>query len=172
MKKLFFALFFSITFFAQQSLNAQIKEDVSSVDNVIKAVYESISSEEGKEGDWERFRSLFTPDAQLFMLSSDAEKGAGYVEMSLADFIALSGSFSAKSGFYEYEIFRETQKFGQIAHVFSTYGCKEKQSDKEPFLRGINSFQLVNDGNRWWIVNVTWQNEKEGFEIPEKYLSN
>jgi hypothetical protein len=39
-----------------------------------------------------------------------------------------------------------------------------------PFARGINSIQLMNDGKRWWIINIYWMQESEENPIPEKYL--
>jgi hypothetical protein len=37
-------------------------------------------------------------------------------------------------------------------------------------MRGINSFQLFNDGKRWWILSVYWQHESAEHAIPQKYL--
>ena len=62
-------------------------------------------------------------------------------------------------------------RWGDIAHVWSTYESRHAKSDK-PFERGINSFQLFNDGKRWWVLNIAWQNEDPEHPIPEKYLSN
>jgi hypothetical protein len=42
--------------------------------------------------------------------------------------------------------------------------------DEEPFARGINSFQLMNDGSRWWVVSIYWQGEGASNPIPTKYL--
>ena len=42
--------------------------------------------------------------------------------------------------------------------------------DTEPFQRGINSFQLMNDGERWWVVSVFWQAESQAFPIPSEYI--
>lgn len=39
--------------------------DVASIDAITAAVYESISGPAGQPGDWERFRSLFIPEARL-----------------------------------------------------------------------------------------------------------
>ena len=57
-----------------------------------------------------------------------------------------------------------------IAHAFSTYESRYMASDPEPFARGINSFQLLHDGTRWWVVSIFWQQESEEHPIPEKYL--
>lgn len=37
-------------------------------------------------------------------------------------------------------------------------------------MRGINSFQLMNDGKRWWVVTIFWEAETPENPIPEKYL--
>ena len=57
-----------------------------------------------------------------------------------------------------------------MAHVFSTYEAYKSASDQKPFMRGINSIQLIFDGNRWWIVNIYWTGETKENPIPKKYL--
>src|SRR4030095_1681828 len=75
-----------------------------------------------------------------------------------------------KAGFYESEVARRTEQFGRIAHVWSTYESRRDPSDTAPFMRGINSFQLFNDGKRWWILSVYWQHESAEHAIAQKYL--
>ena len=62
------------------------------------------------------------------------------------------------------------EKFGHIAHIFSTYESRRKADDPAPFARGINSFQLMNDGKRWWIVTIFWEAEGPDNPIPAEYL--
>jgi len=90
--------------------------------------------------------------------------------LDIEGFIARVEPFFDESGFYEKEIARRTEQFGQIAHVWSTYESRHSEDDPEPFMRGINSIQLFNDGKRWWIVSIYWQQENAGAPIPEKYL--
>jgi hypothetical protein len=40
-------------------------EDVTSIDAIINAVYDVISGPAGEARDWDRFRSLFLPEARL-----------------------------------------------------------------------------------------------------------
>ena len=56
--------------------------------------------------------------------------------------------------------------------MFSTYDSRYKKDDKQPFARGINSFQLLNDGKRWWVVTIYWQGETPENQIPKQYLKN
>lgn len=72
-------------------------------------------------------------------------------------------------GFDEREIHRVTQRFGNIAHVFSTYETRAKPGG--PILgRGINSIELFWDGKRWWIASAIWDDERPGNPIPKEYL--
>ena len=38
--------------------------------------------------------------------------------------------------------------------------------EAKPFVRGISSFELFNDGRRWWIFDVTWQPETGKLALP------
>lgn len=45
-------------------------------------------------------------------------------------------------------------------------------ADTEPFARGINSCQFMNDGDPWWIVSIFWQGESPEFPIPQEYIGD
>ncbi|MNY17376.1 hypothetical protein D3C86_1506940 [compost metagenome] len=57
-----------------------------------------------------------------------------------------------------------------MAQVLSTYQSFHNADDREPFQRGINSFQLMYDGVDWKIMNITWNAESSENPIPNKYL--
>jgi hypothetical protein len=148
-------------------------DDVSSIDGIIKAAYDVISGPGGRARDWDRERALFFPGARL--IPTATVPGRNDVDLAplildVDGYIARVEPIFAKSGFYETEVARRTEQFGQIAHVWSTYESRHSREDREPFMRGINSFQLFHDGSRWWIVNIYWQHESAAHPIPEKYL--
>ena len=62
------------------------------------------------------------------------------------------------------------EQFGDIVQVWSTYESRHNPSDPTPFARGINSFQLLKDGDRYWVVNIFWDVESPTNPIPAKYL--
>jgi hypothetical protein len=143
--------------------------DVATMDSTIAALYDSISGPAGKR-DWDRFRSLFAPGARLI---ANGVRPTGEVVsrvMTVDDYAERNGPFFEKNGFFEREISRRIEKFGNIAHVFSTYDSRHAKDDAKPFARGINSIQLMNDGKRWWIVTVFWQGEDEKNPLPAEYL--
>jgi hypothetical protein len=146
--------------------------DVASMDAIIKSVYDVISGDAGVKRNWNRFRSLFHPKAQMIPTQKTRDGRIVAVAISPEDYITRSGPFLEKEGFHEREIARRVETFGNIAHVFTTYEAKHKLSDEKPFLRGINSIQLLNDGKRWWVLNIAWSQETPESPLPEKYLKS
>ena len=145
--------------------------DVESIDAIIAASYDVISGPVGKKRDWNRDRSLFYPGARLIPTAKPgANDGLAPQILDLEGFIARVEPYFAEHGFFETEIARRTEQFGHIAHVWSTYESRHSADDSKPFMRGINSVQLFYDGNRWWIVNIFWQQESARDPIPEEYL--
>lgn len=147
--------------------------DVSSIDAIMKAVYDVISGDAGQRRNWERFRTLFHKDARLIPSGKNQQTGiVGARALSPDDYVKRAEGNFAKEEFYEREKARRIETFGNIAHVFSTYEAFHKADDKTPFMRGINSFQLLNDGKRWWVMTIFWQAETPENPIPKKYLKN
>ncbi len=142
--------------------------DVASVESIVAALYDTISGPPGQPRDWNRLRSLFLPEARMMPVG---QRPSGEVRMRILgvnDYIAGSGALLEKDGFHEREIARREERFGHIAHVFSTY---EARTEREPIhLRGINTLQLMHDGKRWWIVSLMWQPETPANPLPKDYL--
>ena len=144
--------------------------DVGSIDAILIAVYDVISGPAGKKRDWDRMRSLFIPGARLIPTGPRPGGVYGSRVLTVEDYVTRGSALFEKEGFFEKEIARKTESFGQIAHVFSTYEARHSPDDAKPFIRGINSIQLMNDGKRWWIVTIFWDSERAGLVIPDKYL--
>lgn len=161
----------AVTNILSQSTSDNYAQKVTSLDSTIETLYGVISGEKGEARDWDLFKYLFHPKAQLIF--SERDKSGKYVltYLSPQQYIERSGKWLVENGFYELEIGRQTDTFGSITQVFSTYESYRSKADKEPFMRGINSIQLQNDGDRWQIVNIYWTSEKETLPIPDKYLN-
>jgi len=146
-------------------------KDVGSLDAIVAALYDVISGPAGKQRNWDRFRSLFAPGARLIPTGLTPEQKARMRVITPEEYAAQAGPRLESSGFYEREIGRTTESFGNITHIFSTYESKHAASDAQPFARGINSIQLFNDGSRWFVVTILWDSERPGNPIPAKYLA-
>lgn len=144
--------------------------DVATPEAIVTALYDVISGDAGVVRDWDRFRSLFHPTARLAPSGVNRE-GVGVVRsLTPEDYITRSGAMLVEQGFHEREIARREERFGHIAHVWSTYDSVHALSDAAPFMRGINSIQLFNDGSRWWVLSIYWQAETPESPIPAEYL--
>jgi reactive intermediate/imine deaminase len=178
LKKLFFFQAITICLFLQ-AIMAQSTEttpkpanpaDVSSVDAIIKAVYDVISGDAGQKRDWDRFQTLFYKEGRLIPTNKNAEtKLFGANPLTPEGYIKRVEPVFAQNGFYEKEIARKMDTYGNIVQAFSTYEARRQKTDEKPFLRGINSFQLLFDGNRWWVLTIFWQAETPDNPIPDKY---
>jgi hypothetical protein len=142
--------------------------DVASIDAIIQAAYDVISGPVGTR-DWDRFYSLFAPDARLIPTRHDST-GTHIHTLTPREFAESAQAYFAKNGFYERGIGQQVDNYGAIAQVFSAYASRHTADDPKPFARGINSFQLFNDGKRWYIVTIYWDDEHSGETIPDRYL--
>jgi len=145
--------------------------DVKSMNGIIGAHYEVISGDAGVERDWNRFRSLFYPGARMIPSGKNMKTGkVGARIGSPEDYIAANGAFLVKEGFHETELGRHVDSYGTITQVFSAFEARNKTSDAKPFLRGINSIQLLNDGTRWWLLTVAWAPETADNPLPASLI--
>ena len=149
---------------------ADYSNDVSSLDNIIEALYEVISGDKGVKRDWARFEHLFTEDARLIPTRKDTAGVTGYRILKPQEYSENSGPYLEENGFFEIEITRTTETYGSMVHIWSTYESFRSSKDTEPIARGINSIQLLNDGERWWVMQIYWLGETDDNPLPAKYL--
>lgn len=151
--------------------------DGASVDSILAALYGSVSHDSAGEPNWERMRSIFlqvgmlippkNPKSDMFtVLDVDG------FEQRVKEGMAAAKAKGDPTAFFEKEVARRTDCFGHVCQVFSTYESRRAPSDEKPFIRGINSIQLVNDGHRWWVASVAWDTERADNAIPSQYLPN
>jgi hypothetical protein len=144
-------------------------EDVGTIDGIMKAFYDVISGPAGQPRQWSRDRTLYIPDIRFVAMSEDKSGRPRAQIVSHQQFVDSSDSVLVKEGFYESEIHRVTERFGNIAHVFSTYESRNK-ADGPVIARGINSAELFYDGRRWWIASNIWDDERPDNPLPAEYL--
>jgi hypothetical protein len=159
---------------AAPAAQAPAPPEAASVDAIIQALYAGVSHPPNQEPDWSRLRTIFLPSGRLI---PPQRPGGEYAFLSAEDFIARVSKGIAtrreqgkEMGFSEREIGRKTDCYGNMCQLFSTYESRYTAADPKPFARGINAIQLVRDGNRWWIVNVMWDQETPEKPIPAAYL--
>lgn len=164
----FFIMSFLITNF---SYGQNYEKDVQSIESIMTALTDVISGSADDERDWQRFSYLFAEDAKLIPTQKTATGEVVYNYWTPAEYIEMYKKNRGGTAFYEQELFRITESFGNIAHCFSTYAVRTKENG-EIERRGINSIQLLKAKDRWYIMNVFWSNEQQNEVLPDKYLSN
>jgi hypothetical protein len=153
-----------------QATIAARPSDVASADAIITALYDANTIMVDQKRDADRFRSLFVPGARLMPTIRPPNGGTGVIRIqTVDDYVRQASSGPPRHGFSEREIARTSEAFGNIMQAFSTYETHRDSVDARP-IRGINSIQLFNDGSRWWVVGVMWDNERPDKPIPAAYL--
>lgn len=132
--------------------------DAASPETLVQALYGIVSGPAESAHDWDRLQRLHAPGALITPTQHRDARAFAAAPQSLPQFIGLNQRLFAHRGFYEREIFQSVQRFGHIAHVWSGYETREAP-DGPVMARGINSFQLMNDGQRWCVLSATWDSE-------------
>ena len=144
-------------------------DDVRSADRILAALYATLSGSAGQHRDWNRLRSLFVPGGRIVAVGHGPDSAVQTQSFSVDEYIARAAPVLEKEGLWEGEIARHIEAYEHMAQVLSIYEARHNSGEK-PFQRGINSIQLMNDGNRWWVVSVFWEPETPGHPLPKKYL--
>lgn len=141
--------------------------DVSTLDGIIKAFYATITGGKGVPRQWSRDRTLYIPDVRF--VGMDEQQGKIRVGiLNHQQYVGATNESFVTGGFTEREINRVVRRFGNIAHVFSTYEFTNDAGTEKG--RGVNSIELFWDGTRWWISSASWDEERPGNPIPKEFL--
>jgi hypothetical protein len=138
--------------------------DAESVNSIVRALYEAVSFAPGGAPDWDRVRALFFPGARV--VPPPPPDSATKI-LDVESFIARSQLYVEQTGlsargFYEIELDRHVDSFGNIAHVLSSYESRHTAAHPTSVQRGVNSIQLLNEDGRWWVVSALWDIKKQG----------
>lgn len=133
----------------------------------VRALYDVISGPPDEPRDWEHFRALCQPDAR-FLLATRASDGSTITQsFDVESFVTEGTREFARRGLWEREIVGRTERFGRVAHVFSSYESRLDRPDAPVIARGVNSIQLVLDGRgAWRIAHLTWDRATEAQPLP------
>ncbi len=141
-------------------------QDRAGIGAAIDEMYAMISGPRGPR-DWARQANCFHPDARQIRTFLDADGRPAMTIMGLDDYARDTTPFFMTHDFYEVEIARRIDLFGNIAHAWSAYEARSALDDDAPERRGINSIQLFRDPVLGWrIMAMIWDNEREGVSLP------
>ncbi|HEY5712855.1 MAG TPA: hypothetical protein VIT38_13255 [Allosphingosinicella sp.] len=145
------------------------EQDIAAIGAAVDEMYAMISGPKGPR-DWSRQANCFHPEARQIRTWIGADGRTEYRAMGLADYARDTTPFFAENDFYEIEIRRRIDLFGNIAHVWSAYEARAALDDAEPERRGINSIQLIRDSELGWrIMAMIWDNERPGVSVSTSF---
>ncbi len=138
---------------------------LSTPEGVVECLYAAISFEPGQKPNYSLMYTLFHRDARITPPASDTgdeikilsvEEFIEHFDNRIQDIISTGGREEQVSG--------KTDLFHKVAHVFSIYRFMLVGSS-EALACGVNSFQLVHEHGRWWILSLTWDRAQPGEQI-------
>ena len=145
----------------------QQQPDFTTVEGLMSALYRAISGPPGGQ-DFALFRSACHPDLRMVRTGLDEAGRPIVLSMAAGDYEANARRLLAGMSFYEVETERRVVRFGNVAQVFSAYEARSAPEGGELIKRGMNFAHLFNDGTRWWLVHLIWDDEREGVRVPSE----
>jgi hypothetical protein len=144
--------------------------DLRSLDAVIGAMYASISGPRGGQN-WMLASRLFHPRAQLVRTGVAADRRPSAMSFSVDEYRRNATELLRDRPFFEVEIARRMLRFGNVAQVFSAYEARSAPDAPDLIKRGMNMIHLYDDGERWWIMQMIWDDERAGVELPAELFA-
>ena len=139
--------------------------EFATIDALMAALYDSISGPPGGQ-DFELSRRACHPDVRLVRTRLDEAGKPFALSFSGDEYEANARALLADIPFYEVETRRRVVRFGNVAQVFSAYEARTARGGGELIKRGMNCAHLFDDGTRWWLMHMIWDDEREGVEVP------
>ncbi len=130
----------------------QRERDLAAIDEVVSALYTTISGDSEAERDWEASRALFH---RLAIVSPDAWRDRPRSVVPIGDHQAAARVMLGDTPFHEWELERTVHLTGEVATVVSRYAAAETPGGAE-IKSGVNHFLLVRDAGRWVVLAGGW----------------
>ncbi len=127
------------------------------IESLLSRLYEVISFPEDGEPDWEGMTRVFSPHARVTRVTPE---GTDYFDLptfqAMARELLRIGAYTA---FYEHEVARRVERFGNVAHVTSAYETRRHPHARACLGRGVNSVQLVRENGEWRVLSLCWDED-------------
>jgi hypothetical protein len=145
--------------------------DVASIRATVTELYAAFCFDAHAEPDWAGQRRLTLQGARFV---APIRPGATPVVEDTETFLAgfresvVDGPFTS-TGLHERIIGLRIDTFGAIAHALVAFEGF-RPGEEEAATRGLDSLQLVRDGDRWRLVSFTTQYERDDLALPARYV--
>ena len=130
----------------------------------------AVISQPGGERDWESVRDLYHPRATMVRTGIGEDARPFVLAMSFDEYVDNATALLEGVGFSEVEVSQEANVFGNVARAASIYEFEYRMAGNVRRGRGVNFFNFVNEGDGWKVMNIVWDNEREGVSLQEAGL--
>jgi len=114
------------------------------------AAYNVVSGPAGRR-DWDRFKDLFAPGAQVMHVMPDGSVKA----LTPDDFMTIAKPMLDQNGMFERPVSTRIQHDGDLATLLSAFETRHASNDAQPFQKGVDAFQLLRVNGAWKIISIT-----------------
>lgn len=126
------------------------------VGRVVDEMYASMSFEPGERPDWAVQERIFDRNARLVRVNDDGV--FVFDPRTFRENLEAMIESGALPSFYEQEVQRQIDEFGDIAHVLSMYEMRTSRGG-ELVARAVKSIQLFKRDDRWLISAMLWRRQ-------------
>lgn len=156
-------------------------EDVRAIRASIDALYAAFCFEPGGQPDWNAQRAAFLPGAiALPPIARGRAARATDIDGFLADFAhAIAAEPIGRTGFHERVLHARIDLFGGIAHAWVAFeglvppagvdAAGGSAAAERMRTRGLDSLQLVRDGQRWLVLSFSTQYASAEQPLPARF---
>jgi hypothetical protein len=138
---------------------------------LVTGVYGAVSGSFAEQPDWDFIRSHFDPKALIVLRSSREESTVHDVDGFIKDFTDFYGRIAEAEGFKETVVSVRSLVYGNMAHVYVVYEAQILGDDRPP-QRGLDSWHLVKNDGRWWVVSIVNDSEPASGPIPKEAFAD
>lgn len=139
--------------------------------DMTRTLYRVVSSPPGQR-DWDAVRRYYHPDARLVRTGLNPDGSTFARVMSIGEYVENVEELLREARFSETEVAHEAVVFGNVARLTSVYEYTFSSPAGTRRGRGVNFFTLVNDGARWQIMSIVWDNERSGVSLADSGLDD
>lgn len=149
-----------------QAQTDETAEDLRSVEQVVRDVYDLVSWTDGNTPDWEVVREVFIPEA-IVVLRYPPDLKVMSVDGFLLDWLRFENQLAGAGvrGFRETVTSVMTTEFGDVAHVHVVYETRIPDMGR-PAQPGVDLWSLIRMKGQWKVVSVVNELPRDNLPVP------
>jgi hypothetical protein len=143
-------------------------EDISAVEDAVTDLYAVISGPVGQARDWDRFRSMYLPNAVMGAVGSGPEGEGRATTFGPEQYIERSGDWPVENGFEEVPTRTEITLYGELAYIKFAY-IATNGATGETLFTGVNFITMFKVEGEWKIASILWRQSDGNWPVERAF---